>query len=253
MASPQLENGYTSIANEIIEALSRYRIPGEQMQCLFVVLRKTYGWNKKCDEISLSQFVEFTGLKKQHAYRAISGLIEKNIILVTKKDYKTGSSYRFNKNFDSWIAYPKKVTVTKKGDQPYPKKVTPPIKDNIKQFSSEIFSFCENFIQWSAKEHKAKAPKNTQSLLNNSCDSIDKLIRLDGFTQDYVFSTIRWAAKDSFWSNQVVSLAGLRKVDESGLSKFQKIAAKYDSQNKIIQINGKEPASLNSGMYKRLP
>jgi len=32
MASPQLENGYTRIANELMEALARIRIPGEARQ-----------------------------------------------------------------------------------------------------------------------------------------------------------------------------------------------------------------------------
>ena len=47
MANPQKENGYTSIANDIVEALAGIRIPGEARQCLDVILRKTYGWNKK--------------------------------------------------------------------------------------------------------------------------------------------------------------------------------------------------------------
>ena len=46
MANPQKENGYIMIANEIMEALAKYRIPGEQRQCLDVILRKTYGYDR---------------------------------------------------------------------------------------------------------------------------------------------------------------------------------------------------------------
>ena len=56
MASPQLKDGYVAIANEIMDALAHIRIPGEARQVLDVILRKTYGWKKKEDEISLSQF-----------------------------------------------------------------------------------------------------------------------------------------------------------------------------------------------------
>ena len=38
MANPQTENGYTKIANEIMEALAHIRIPGEAMQVLLVIL-----------------------------------------------------------------------------------------------------------------------------------------------------------------------------------------------------------------------
>ena len=60
MANPQKENGYTAIANEIMEALCRHRIPGEDRQVLDVIFRKTYGFNKIEDYISLSQFVDMT-------------------------------------------------------------------------------------------------------------------------------------------------------------------------------------------------
>ena len=66
MRSPQLENGHTRLANEIMEALCRFRIPGVERQVLDAIIRKTYGWHKKKDAISLSQFVEMTGVTKAH-------------------------------------------------------------------------------------------------------------------------------------------------------------------------------------------
>ena len=135
MASPQKEDGYTAIANEIMEALAAYRIPGAQMQCLLHILRKTYGFNKKWDAISNSQFVKATGLIKQHVNRALKDLIDKNI--VTKKGYRPAINYCFNKNYKTWKLSPKKVTVTnngsivtKKGAKLSPKKVT--TKDKTK-------------------------------------------------------------------------------------------------------------------------
>ncbi len=83
MANPQIENGYMALANEITEALAGIRIPGEQVQCLWVIFRKTYGWKKKKDGIALSQFVLMTGMKKQAAHRALKNLKEKRIILVS--------------------------------------------------------------------------------------------------------------------------------------------------------------------------
>ena len=83
MNAPQLKNGYTRIANEIMEALAKIRIPGEPRQILDAIIRKTYGWDKMKDKISLSQFVKATGLKKVTICKGISKLLQMNII--TKK------------------------------------------------------------------------------------------------------------------------------------------------------------------------
>lgn len=112
MASPQLENGYTSIANEIVEQLARTHLNGYESRYLWALWRCTYGWHKTEDRISNSQFVEKTGLKKQHIWRTESNLIKRGI--VTKNGYKIS----FNKDYSHWIELPKlpkKVTVTNSG------------------------------------------------------------------------------------------------------------------------------------------
>ncbi len=71
MANPQIENGHTKIANEIMDALCCFRIPGEARQVLDCIIRHTWGWNKKTDKISLSQFVAMTGLMKTAIVKSI--------------------------------------------------------------------------------------------------------------------------------------------------------------------------------------
>lgn len=114
MASPQKENGYTPIANEILEALAQTRIPGEARQILDVIIRKTYGFNKKQDAISLSQFILATNLKRPNICRAINKLKQMNIIIVIQKDNGDTTLYRFNKDFDTWKPLSKKITLSKK-------------------------------------------------------------------------------------------------------------------------------------------
>lgn len=112
MASPQKENGYTAIANEILDALCRTRISGEARQVLDVILRKTYGYNKKADHISLSQFVEATGIHKPEVCRALHKLEEMNII--AKSEGGVANRYVFVKNYESWKPLAKKQTLAKK-------------------------------------------------------------------------------------------------------------------------------------------
>ena len=110
MSSPQKENGFTPIANEIMEALCGIRISGEARQCLDVILRKTYGWNKPDDYISLSQFCLLTKMRKQFVCRSLVKLAKMNLIII-KKDNDTANLYRFNKDFDTWKPLSKKITV----------------------------------------------------------------------------------------------------------------------------------------------
>lgn len=108
---PQLENGFTKIANELLDELAKIRIPGEARQIFDVILRKTYGFNKKTDKIPLSQFQRATGMKRPNVCRAIKKLIEMNLIF-TSSNNDTGSSnndtsyitqYGINKDFTTWI------------------------------------------------------------------------------------------------------------------------------------------------------
>jgi phage replication O-like protein O len=114
VASPQKENGFTAIANEVMDAFCHIRIPGEERQILDSILRKTYGWNKSGDAIALSQFVEMTGLKKPAVVRAINGLLSKKIIVVIEKDNVPAKVYKFNKDFEQWKPLSKKITLSKK-------------------------------------------------------------------------------------------------------------------------------------------
>lgn len=109
MANPQLENGYTKIANELLEALCRIRISGEARQVLDAILRKTYGFNKIEDRVALSQICLLTGLKKQVVCRSLNKLSSMNLVI--KKDTDLGNVYRFNKDFDQWKPLSKKITV----------------------------------------------------------------------------------------------------------------------------------------------
>lgn len=109
----QLENGYTKIANELMDALISFRISGQQRQCLDFIIRKTYGWNKKEDNISLSQFVVATGLKKQNVVRSLKQLQNLNLIVI-KNDNKVAKIYRINKRYTTWKSLSKTITLKNK-------------------------------------------------------------------------------------------------------------------------------------------
>lgn len=108
-ASPQLENGFTRIANEIAEALMRTNISAYQGRVLWAIWRETYGFQKKEAWISNSRLVGMTGLRKQHVSRTIKELLDRHI--VTRSGYKVG----FNKDYTQWRELPRQVTVSNSG------------------------------------------------------------------------------------------------------------------------------------------
>ena len=97
MASPQKENGYISIANELWIALLHIDLREYERKYLMALLAKTYGFNKKEDWISNSQFCEMTGLKKGHVYRTEKQLIKRKIIICN------GKKKSINKNYEEWL------------------------------------------------------------------------------------------------------------------------------------------------------
>lgn len=97
MANPQKENGFTAIANELLERLSYPGINGSEFRVIHLIIRKTYGFHKKVDRISLSQFEAGTLMKRSQAIETIKSLMEKKIIT------KEGSFYKLNKNYDEWV------------------------------------------------------------------------------------------------------------------------------------------------------
>lgn len=96
MANPQVENGYTKIANELLEAFGRTRIRSEIRRVVDVVIRQTYGFNKVCDHISLSQFELKTGMKRGSVCRALKEGVAMLILS------KTENGYKLNKNYTQW-------------------------------------------------------------------------------------------------------------------------------------------------------
>jgi len=113
---PQLENGFTQIANEILEDLANTKLNGTQFRILLIVWRSTYGWNRKEHDLSLSYLSKATGIHKQQIKKALDSLIEMNIILVVKEHTDTVSRVlEFNKNYVKEVQSTKKSTVSQLG------------------------------------------------------------------------------------------------------------------------------------------
>lgn len=97
MANPQTENGYTKIANELLEKIYALSISGGEFRLLLMVIRKTYGYGKKVDTISLSQFTKETGIDRSNVCKIIKSVVAKKLL------HKAKSAYSINKNYEGWV------------------------------------------------------------------------------------------------------------------------------------------------------
>lgn len=109
MARPQIENGHTKIANELVEALARHNLSAYESRVLWCIFRKTYGWNKKTDRVSYTQFAAATGIDRRHISRAINSLKSRSIIICNGRGYDL--EYGIQKNYELWDLTPKEATV----------------------------------------------------------------------------------------------------------------------------------------------
>jgi len=96
MASPQKENGYTALANELVDAFAKINLSSYEWRIVFGIIRHSYGWNKKEAILTYSQIESFCKIKKCHISRTINSLLRKQIIT------KEGKKYTLQKDYEKW-------------------------------------------------------------------------------------------------------------------------------------------------------
>jgi phage replication O-like protein O len=96
---PQVEDGFTRIANELFEALIQAPLTDRERRVALAVVRLTYGWGKKSDRISDSQIADVAHLPRQRVNKIKQNLIAKKVLFVEGAGYGlTG----VNKHYDQW-------------------------------------------------------------------------------------------------------------------------------------------------------
>lgn len=100
MQKPQLEDGFTRIANELFEAVLVYGFTQRQLVVWLAILRKTYGYGKKEDDMSASQIGLLCNIKRNHVTETIGQLAKMGAI--TKRQGVYGLILGVNKDYKKW-------------------------------------------------------------------------------------------------------------------------------------------------------
>ncbi len=101
MAKPQIENGYTRVANEILDNIAKINLSPYESRVLWAIIRLTYGWHKKVARISLGQLSELTGIKRNKMSGIIKRL-EKQLLIVVDRTVRSRLYISFQKDYELW-------------------------------------------------------------------------------------------------------------------------------------------------------
>lgn len=116
-ANPQLEDGFTKIANELMHALMSRYIPVNHMRCLLYIFRKVYGYkNKYYVRTSYGDIAKATGILRRNALSVMADLVKHKLLVgvstdtnlnkvVVATDTNRALTYGINKHYNQWIPF----------------------------------------------------------------------------------------------------------------------------------------------------
>lgn len=120
MASPQLEDGYTRIANELLESFAMSRIAGREIQVIWAILRLTYGYGKKTAIIPYRKIAQLTGIDRVKVAQFVSNLRDRDILSVSNNGDRKPLTIGINKDYSKWTAVPNNRDIPNNGDSAVP-------------------------------------------------------------------------------------------------------------------------------------
>lgn len=215
----QLEDGFSRLANDLLDATMCSGLPETELCILMAVWRKTYGFSKKMDWISNEQLQEMIGKHLTHCSTAKNNLVRKKVLI------QEGRKVGMNTNVSEWqtknngfcktLAKPAKKTLAEVANGPSQKLLT--TKDNIQK----------------KKEITPISPEGEHSI------SDEKPKRQA--TSKYQFDRDR--LKETW--NRKAELFGLPKILSISATTEKGIKRLYDSHLKHCKETGRPPQQID--------
>ena len=103
MANVQVENGFTRIANELLDVVIRMPFNATHLKIVLVCWRYLYGFQRKQAELSESFISKATSISKRYISKEMRTLIDAKVInVVRESSYTSPRIIAFNKNYEQW-------------------------------------------------------------------------------------------------------------------------------------------------------
>ncbi|OBX91445.1 hypothetical protein A9500_09870 [Haemophilus sp. CCUG 60358] len=151
---------FLQVPNAVIDELLP-DLTGAELKCYLVVIRKTKGWNKESDNISISQFMKATGLSNSAVIKACESLVQYGLLVKENGARNTGV---YAVNSYSKITHEESSQVTCEKSSPV-KKVHSTCEESSQvtcEESSHTINNIKNTIQ---NTNKKTTQKNSLDLL----------------------------------------------------------------------------------------
>jgi len=95
------DGGHTRIADDLLDALIAFPLSKRQYKVVLAVIRKTYGYGKREDDLSSTQLAELTGLADSHCRAAVRDLGALRVLTVSPGRF--GQVLAINPDHRAWI------------------------------------------------------------------------------------------------------------------------------------------------------
>ncbi|MCR1835000.1 replication protein [Oceanobacillus caeni] len=228
MANPQLHNGHTRIANEILDQIIKTNLNGTQFRLVMAIWRYTYGFQRKFNEMSVSFLAEKLNTSRSHVDRELKALIERRIITVVEMGQKGARVLQFNKNHKEWSDKEpegKSVPLTLKNKKPVKTNKKPKYSEDNTYYKMAIYfhGLVEKVGQEAGLSHLTK-----KANMQTWADDFRKLIELDKVDKRLAKKVMDWVVQDDFWKTNILSASKLRK-------QFPQLAIKMNAQRQPQQ------------------
>jgi phage replication O-like protein O len=233
-----IEDGYTRVANLLLEAFAMAQLSGIQKGICLFIIRRTYSWGKSEDAISLREFAQACGTSEPYVSRQLKDLIDKNV--VKRLAYKPGKPavYTINTRVADWCkgciniqelhesAVQGLYKCTREGlykctrvnqpEAPVAQEPATPLKKDLKKVKDNIYIYPSDSIPYTLAEHLQKCilqnlPDFKKPNLQKWAKDIDLMIRIDKRPPPDIKALIEWAQSDPFWRANILSTSKLRK------------------------------------------
>ncbi len=123
MADPQLKNGYTRIANELLEALIRQKLHSREWAVIMAVARHTYGYQRKTHCITGGNIATMmTTISAKHARGVVTGLLTKKIL------HRINGCLGLQTDYSLWVNSPPQGASPLQGAAPHKGRKAPPTR-----------------------------------------------------------------------------------------------------------------------------
>lgn len=225
----QLENGYTRIANEILEVIPTIGLNGTQHNILWIVFRYTYGFQRKQKVLSLSFIAKATNSHKVVIQREVKRLIDMNILIeVSGPTFNKGRTIAFNKDYESWeltnkLTLNRSETVNQNDELTVNQLVSETVnqlvnqerkKENIKEMAIDISSspsvstkkpyedyFAKVWEAYHNKKGKSKVTAKQKLKLYNEVPEEQMLKAIEKYKKETKDTESRYIMHGSTWFN----------------------------------------------------